>query len=112
MECFSQGKQGGSEVVAILGPRPEHGLIVGAVPVSVLDGQLRLTHAAQTAEGLRLPVLLPWPEGGSQLRQDVLAAGEEGIARVGNGPDLLGASGGSLLARLDGALVQVGNGTA
>src|SRR5947208_2615355 len=80
--------------------------------VGVLDSQLCLAHSTQTTESGSLAPLQQCRE----LGQQVFASGEEGVARVGDGPDRRVGVGRAVQwfcpLLLDGTLAQVGNGTA
>src|SRR6266487_5981019 len=81
---------GGDQVFAGLGACPQNGLVVLVVAIGVLDGDLRLADAAQSADGLgRLR------EGGGltalqlsvQALKELITSQKEGVARIGNIPD-------------------------
>ena len=91
VEQGGDGVVGGDEGVLSLGTRPEDGFVVVRVAIGVFGCDLGFADAAEAADGLgrlRESSGLAAGELVVQFEQQVLAAGEKGIAGIGDIPDI------------------------
>src|SRR5579885_2735392 len=90
MEQAGQFAVGGIERFQSVGAHPEHGLILMAIAIGVLDGKLRLADPAQPADRLHLPdgCLATAPELFTEPGEFLLASGEERVTWKRKVPDL------------------------